>query len=161
MSAREPLALVVAVARNGVIGAEGGIPWHFPEDMKHFRRVTRQHAVIMGRATFDSIGKPLKGRHNIVVSRDRDLHIEGCDVVHSLDEAIALARRQDAEPRVIGGTQIYAQALPLATHVYLTEVDLEPAGDTYFPDLDRAQWRQTEVTQGDGLRWILLERIEP
>jgi dihydrofolate reductase len=158
-SAREPLCLVLAVAKNGVIGKDGQVPWHVPEDLKHFRLSTTGHAVIMGRKTWDEVGKPLPNRRNLVVSRKVDLRLDGAEVVPSLDEAIALARITDAEPRVIGGAEIYRQALPLATRVLLTEIQLEPEGDTFFT-LDRSGFRETERRAGEDPRavFVTLER---
>lgn len=158
-SAREPLCLVLAVAKNGVIGKDGQVPWHVPEDLKHFRLSTTGHAVIMGRKTWDEVGKPLPNRRNLVVSRTADLRLEGAEVVPSLDEAIALARTTDAEPRVIGGAEIYRLALPLATRVLLTEIQLEPEGDTFFA-LDRSGFRETERRAGEDPRavFVTLER---
>jgi dihydrofolate reductase len=158
-SAREPLCLVLAVAKNGVIGKDGKVPWHVPEDLKHFRRSTTGHAVIMGRKTWDEVGKPLPNRRNLVVSRNAELRLDGAEVVPSLDEAIALARTTDAEPRVIGGAEIYRLALPLATRVLLTEIQLEPEGDTFFT-LDRSGFRETERRAGEDPRavFVTLER---
>jgi dihydrofolate reductase len=156
-----PLCLVLAVARNGVIGKEGKVPWRVPEDLKHFRRSTLGHAVIMGRKTWDEVGKPLPDRRNIVVSRQADLRLVGAEVAASLDEAIALARTTDEEPRVIGGAEIYRLALPLATRVLLTEIELEPEpeGDTFF-ELDRRGFRETERRVGEDPRavYVTLER---
>jgi dihydrofolate reductase len=158
-TARAPLCLVLAVARNGVIGKDGQVPWRVPEDLKHFRRSTLGHAVIMGRKTWDEVGKPLPERRNIVVSRNAYLRLEGAEVVTSLDEAIARARTTDEEPRVIGGAEIYRLALPLATRVLLTEIQLEPEGDTVF-ELDRSGFRETERRVGDDPRavYVTLER---
>jgi dihydrofolate reductase len=158
-SPREPLCLVLAVAKNGVIGNNGKVPWRVPEDLKHFRASTTGHAVIMGRKTWDEVGKPLPNRRNLVVSRKADLQLEGAEVVSSLEEAIARARATDAEPRVIGGAEIYRLALPLATRVLLTEIDLEPEGDTYFT-LDRSGFRETERRVGEDPRavFVTLER---
>jgi dihydrofolate reductase len=147
------------MARNRVIGRGSEIPWRLPEDLKHFRAVTLGHAVIMGRATFDSMGKALPGRRNIVITRNRGLLIEGVEVVGSLLDAIALARTTDAEPRVIGGGQVYAEALPLATRLYLTEVDAEPEGDVFFPELDRSAWREVERRAGDRAVYVTLDRL--
>ncbi len=157
-SSRKPLALVAALTPNRVIGRDGGIPWHFAEDMQHFRRVTKGHAVIMGRATYDSIGKPLAKRRNIVISRNPALQLPGCEVVDSLARAIELAREQDEEPRVLGGAQIYAAALPLATRLLLTYLDDEHEGDCYFPEIDKGEWREVERRRGEGLTWVTLER---
>lgn len=152
-----PLCLVAAIARNRVIGVEGKIPWHLPEDLKHFRRVTIDHAVIMGRLTYDSMGKPLPKRRNIVVSRQA-LVLEGCEVVNNLEQAITLARTTDTEPRVIGGGQLYSLAMPLATRLILTEVQQEPEGDAYFPEFDAADFTLTEARQGDGVVYRTLVR---
>jgi dihydrofolate reductase len=146
------------MAQNRVIGRSGGIPWDLPEDRKHFVNVTRGHAIIMGRATWDSIGKPLPKRRNIVISRRVDLALEGAEVVSRLDDAIALARQHDDEPRIIGGGAIYALALPLATRIFLTVLDAAVSGDSYFPELDPADWRCREERRGDGVWFRTLER---
>ena len=158
-SERQPLCLVLAIAKNGAIGNKGALPWHVPEDLKFFRAVTVGHAVIMGRKTWSEVGKPLPKRRNLVVTRDPALHLEGAEVVTSLDEAIALARTTDAEPRVIGGAEIYRLALPLATRILLTEIQLEPEGDTFF-HLDRSGFRETQRRVGEDARavYVTLER---
>ena len=158
-AAREPLCIVVAIAKNGAIGNKGALPWHVPEDLKHFRAVTLGHAVIMGRKTWTEVGKPLPKRRNLVVSRNPDLQLEGTEVVTSLEEAIARARTTDAEPRVIGGAEIYRLALPLATRILLTEIQLEPEADTFF-HLDRSGFRETERRVGEDPRavYLTLER---
>jgi dihydrofolate reductase len=158
--ALQPLVLVCAMAKNRVIGQGNTIPWDLPEDRKHFVQVTRGHAVIMGRATWDSLGKPLRNRRNIVVSRQRDLVIEGAEVVSSLEAAIALARETDPEPRVIGGGQIYEQALPITTRIYLTVLDDEVAGDCYFPVLDEREWQCSEERRGDRVVYRTLDRTQ-
>lgn len=145
------LALIAAVSLNGVIGRDGGLPWHIPEDLKHFRRNTVGHAIIMGRKTWESIGRPLPKRRNIVVTRQQGLRIEGCEVVHSLDEALSLARDGDEEPRVIGGASLYEEALPRATRLLLTEVQQQVEGDTFFPEWDEAAWSETSRSEGDGV----------
>ena len=156
----KPLALVVAMTPDRVIGKDGGMPWHIPEDLKHFRRVTMGHAIIMGRKTHESIGRPLPKRRNIVITRSRERAFEGCDVAHSLDEAIALARAGgDDEPRVVGGGAIYTMALPLATKLFLTEVDLDVAGDTFFPAYDPDSWREVDRREGEGVVYRTLERV--
>ena len=154
----KPLVLVVAMSENRVIGRAGGIPWDLPEDRRHFVAVTRGHALIMGRATYDSIGRPLPKRRNIVVSRNRSLVIDGCDVVGSLEAAIELARTEDDAPRVIGGGQLYVEALPIATRIYVTEVAGEVEGDTFFPALDPRQWLEVERRQGEGAVYRTLDR---
>lgn len=155
---RKPLALVAAMTKSHVIGKDGGLPWHHPEDLKHFRQLTKSHAVIMGRATFDSIGKPLKDRRNIVVSRDPALRIEGCDVASSFDRALELAREYDEEPRVVGGAQIYALALPLATELMLTYLDDEHEGDVYFPAFDLREWVEIERRRAQAVTFVTLAR---
>jgi len=163
MSTRSPLALVVAAAKNGVIGKDGKLPWRIPEDLKHFKRVTVGHAVIMGRKTWDSIGKPLVDRRNIVVTRDAALQIPGVEVVTSVEEAIARARENDDEPRVIGGAEIYARTLPLATRIYLTEVNRDVEGDAFLPALDRSEWREVErrVGEDQAVSYVELVRADP
>lgn len=143
------LALVVAAARNRVIGLGNAMPWHLPADLRYFKKITLGKPVIMGRNTFESIGRPLPGRTNIVVTRNVSFRAEGVCVVHSLEAALELSSRilseQDnagGEVMVIGGAQLYAQALPLADRLYLTEVDAEPQGDAWFPALDSNQWQE-------------------
>ena len=154
-----PLAMVAAMTLNRVIGLDGGMPWHLPEDLKHFRRVTTGHAVIMGRRTFDEIGRPLPKRRNIVVSRQVGLSLEGCEVFNDLWTAVAAARRDDDEPRIIGGGTLYTQALPRATRIYLTEIQQTLDGDTYFPEFDERDWRETERRESEGLIFRTLDRM--
>ena len=160
MSPREPLVLVVAVAKNGIIGKAGKLPWRIPEDLRHFRRTTEGHAVIMGRKTWDEVGKPLPGRRNIVVSGQPGLVLEGAEIAASLDEAIALARQTDDEPFVIGGSTIFAAAMAVATKIYWTEVHREVEADTFFPPFDRTAWRETARRKGEteGVEFVTLER---
>lgn len=158
MAAREPLALIAAVAENGVIGRAGGLPWHLPEDLRHFRRVTTGHAIIMGRRTWESIGRPLPKRRNIVVSRRLAEAPPGVELARDLDEALRMARQTDREPIVIGGAALYAAALPRATRLYLTEVHRRVEGDTYFPAFDRGEWREVERREGEGATYVTLER---
>ena len=139
------IAIIAAVARNGVIGHDNRTPWRLPEDMKRFTRLTLGHAVIMGRKTFDSIiapsGKPLAGRDNIVVTRSREWTRSDCRVVHSLEAALAVVR-EPREAFVIGGAEIYALALPLARRLYMTEIERDFDGDAFFPAFDRSHWRE-------------------
>ena len=154
----KPLALVVAMTPDRVIGKDGGMPWHIPEDLKHFRRVTMGHAIIMGRKTHESIGRPLPRRRNIVITRNRDAAFEGCEVAHSLGDAIAMARDGgDDEPRIVGGGAIYDLALPLATKLYLSEVELDVEGDTHFPEYEPSRWTETDRRVGDGVVYRTLE----
>ena len=132
------IAIIVAVAENGVIGGDNRLLWHISEDLKHFKAVTTGHPVVMGRKTYESLGRPLPGRRNVVVTR-QNISIEGCDVVHSLDEALALFRPEE-KVFVIGGAQIYAQALPLCDEFYLIWVFLGYQGDTCLPRWDEREW---------------------
>lgn len=145
--ARPVISFVVARADNGVIGRDNALPWHLPADLRHFKRLTVGKPVVMGRRTFESIGKPLPGRHNIVLTRDRDWRAEGVTVVANLAEAIAAAgldpKTRADEVMIIGGAAVYADALPIATRVYLTEVHDAPEGDTLLPAFDQARWYET------------------
>jgi dihydrofolate reductase len=157
--AQQPkLAMIAALTDERVIGRGMEIPFRYPEDMKHFRTVTAGHAVIMGRTTFDSIGKPLKGRRNIVVTRNQDLKIADVEIAYDVPNAIALARQTDPEPMILGGAQIYAAALPMATRLYLTYVHVKHDGDVFFPELDPQQWRQVERRESGELSFVTLER---
>ena len=152
------VVLVAAVADNGVIGVDGGIPWHLPEDFAHFKAVTMGHTLVMGRATYDSIGRPLPGRTTVVVTRDASWAAEGVLVAHSFDEALALAAELPGDVMVVGGAQIYALALPLATHQVLTEVHMSPDGDTTYPVWDRAAWVETKREVGEVADYVWWER---
>jgi len=145
-----PLALIAAVGTNRVIGVDGHLPWRLPEDLKRFKALTLGHPVIMGRKTHESIGRPLPGRRNLVVSRQRGLTYAGCEVTSSLEEALALVHGTDPLPFVIGGEALYAAALPRATRLFLTEVPMAPQGDAYFPELDLAAWREVARVPGAG-----------
>ncbi|MFI3328587.1 MAG: dihydrofolate reductase [Rikenellaceae bacterium] len=131
--------IIVAVAENGVIGGENRLLWHISEDLKHFKSITSGHPVIMGRKTFESLGRPLPNRTNVVITRS-DIEIEGCTVVHSLQEALDLFDSAKDEIFIIGGAQIYGEALPIADKFYLTRVHKSYEGDTSFPEWDESQW---------------------
>ncbi|MEZ5554144.1 dihydrofolate reductase [Haliea sp.] len=140
---------MVAVAANGVIGRDNALPWHLPEDLRHFRRTTLGKPVVMGRKTFESIGRPLPGRPNIVVTGTPGWQVEGVTVTDSVPAALELARelaRAEGvdELVVIGGATIYAAALPLAQRLYVTEVHADVEGDTWFPPVDRADWQEIQ-----------------
>jgi dihydrofolate reductase len=136
------ISLVVAASRNGVIGKDGGLPWHISSDLKLFKQITLGKPVIMGRKTWDSLPrKPLPGRRNIVISRQLDLPFSGAEAVRNIDEALALAKVDHPdEIAVIGGGEIYRLFWPLADQIYLTEVDVEVEGDTLFPKINAAEW---------------------
>jgi len=137
----QALTLIVAVSDNGIIGRDGGLPWRLPEDLKHFRRLTLGNTVLMGRKTFESLGKPLEGRANWVLTRDPAFAPAGARVFRDLDAA--LAAQPQGELLVIGGAELYRQTLPLASRLELTRVHARVEGDTHFPDYDAAQWRET------------------
>ncbi|ABC32506.1 Dihydrofolate reductase [Hahella chejuensis KCTC 2396] len=138
------LSIVVARAENGAIGVENTLPWRLSNDLQYFKQVTMGKPIIMGRKTFDSIGRPLPGRTNIVVTRNKDWRHDGVNVAHSLDEAVSLAAREQAEEvMLIGGAELYRQGLAAAQRVYLTEVKTSVQGDAFFPELDLADWRET------------------
>lgn len=133
------VSIIAAVAQNGTIGDQNALLWHIAEDMRFFRQTTSGHPVIMGRKTYESLGRPLPKRTNVVITR-QPIAIEGCTVVHSLEEAIALFAPEE-EIFIIGGAQIYCEALALADRLYLTHIEQDYAGDTAFPEWDRAAWR--------------------
>lgn len=132
------VTLVAAMARDRVIGLRGAMPWHLPAELAHFKVTTMGRSLVMGRKTWDSIGRALPGRQNIVVTRDVTLKAPGCDVAHSLEQAIEMA--DSDEVMVIGGGNLYSQALPMAGRMVLTHIDSEAEGDTWFPQWDRAEW---------------------
>jgi dihydrofolate reductase len=137
------LTLIVARARNGVIGRDNQLPWRLPEDLAFFKRTTMGAPIIMGRKTHESIGRPLPGRRNIVVSRDASRRFDGCDTVTSLDAALALAARDGAgEAFLIGGAQLYGDAIGLASKMIVTEIDADFDGNTRFPAPEPAHWRE-------------------
>jgi dihydrofolate reductase len=133
------LSIIVAMAKNRAIGINNTLPWRIPEDLKHFKKLTMGHHLIMGRKTFDSIGKPLPGRTTVVVSRDLSLKIDGCFVAHSLPEAIAYCA-SDPQAFVVGGADIYTQALALADTLFITEIQQDVIGDAWFPEFDKSEW---------------------
>lgn len=142
-----PFGIVVAMASNRVIGIENRLPWRLPNDLKYFKRRTLGHPVMMGRLTFESIGRPLPGRHNIVITRQKSWSHDGVSVAHSLEEALLVAQSGpygDQQPLLIGGAQLYEQALPDCHTLYLTEVQAEVPGDAFFPELESTAWRECE-----------------
>ncbi|WP_242928526.1 dihydrofolate reductase [Pontibacter vulgaris] len=141
------IAIVVAIADNNVIGKDNQLIWHLPADLKHFKSITMGHPIIMGRKTFDSIGKPLPGRTSIIITRQQDFKAEGCIVVNSVQEAITKGRELDETVCIIGGAEIYKQALPLTDTIYLTRVHHTFEGDTYFPELQPEDWETVSATE--------------
>lgn len=135
------IALIVAMAKNHTIGINNTLPWRIPADLQHFKRLTLGHHILMGRKTFESIGKPLPQRTTVVITRDENLHIEGCLMANSLEAAIAVCGEVE-EVFVVGGAEIYAQALASATTLYLTEIQQDVQGDASFPELNQGEWQE-------------------
>jgi dihydrofolate reductase len=159
------LSLIAAMDRNRLIGRDNALPWRLPADLQHFKRVTMGKPVLMGRRTYESIGKPLPGRENIVVTRNADFMAPGCKVVYSIEEALEYASQYD-EVMVIGGADFYDQLLPRADRLYLTLIDEVFEGDAWFPPWEESKWQETssEAHQSDErnpypYRFVLLERV--
>lgn len=155
------VALVAALAHRRVIGVANRLPWHLPEDLQRFKRLTMGAPVIMGRRTHESIGRPLPGRRNIVVTRQTQAAWPGCEVAHSLEEALTLAG-DVPEVFVIGGAELYAQALPRADRLYLTLIDADYEGDAFFPAFDHKEWREIGREPGvsaSGLRYAFVTYV--
>ncbi|MEO8104697.1 MAG: type 3 dihydrofolate reductase [Betaproteobacteria bacterium] len=162
-----PVNLIVAMAGNRVIGHDNKMPWHLPADFAWFRKATLGHPVVMGRKTFESIGKPLPGRRNLVVSRNPEWQAAGCDAFTSIHAALASCGPAE-QVFVIGGASLYSETIDIADRLYLTEIDATPAGDTYFPALNPQQWREQsrEHHDADGknahaMDFVILERVRP
>ncbi len=162
MQQRPVIALIAALARNRAIGLDNRMPWHLPDDLKRFRQLTTGHRVIMGRKTFDSIGRPLPGRTNIIISRSNTFNPPGCTVVHSVDEALDRTAPAGTFSFVIGGAEIYRQAIDRASRMFLTEIDAEFKGDTFFPAIDKQDWNEIrrECRSSDGIHSILYDFVE-
>jgi dihydrofolate reductase len=158
------IAQVVAMSRNRVIGRDNALPWHAPEDLKRFKRLTTGRPVIMGRKTYASIGRPLPKRLNIVVTRDRDFHAEGVVNAYTIEEALRLAQESmlGDEAMVIGGAQIFELVMPLTQTIHLTEIELDVEGDAFFPAIDPQQWQETARERHPGpppMSFVTLERV--
>ena len=155
------VTLVAAIARNGVIGVDGGLPWHLPDDLRRFKELTLGHVLVMGRKTYESIGHPLPGRTTIVVTRSPSWDSAAAEVrvAGSVSDAIEAAAALDDEVFVVGGAQVYAAALPLADRLELTWVDAEPDGDTRFPEVDWDDWRELRREHAEGVAYASYERI--
>ena len=150
---------IAAYAEGRVIGDHGRIPWHISDDFAHFKAETLGHTLVMGRLTFDSIGRPLPGRRTIVVTRNRDWSHDGVEVAHSVDDALARAAALGGDTIVAGGTQVYERAMPHLTHQVLTEVHRAVEGDAHYPEFDLAEWRETRRVSRPDLDWVWLERV--
>lgn len=162
------ISAIVAVAKNGVIGKEGGLPWYLPAELARFKQVTTGHPIIMGRKTHESIGRALPGRTNIVITHNKGFEAEGCIVVVSLEKAIEEAKKAEGaeEIFIIGGESIYKEAMPLLEHIYLTRVDAEVEGDKFFHYAEN-EWKQvsSEKHQADeknkyNFEFVILERAD-
>ena len=157
------ISIIVAVAENNVIGNDNQLIWHIPGDLKRFKALTMGHHIIMGRKTWESIGRPLPGRTSVVVTRNKNYQAEGAQVVHSLDEAIKFASA-DGEVFIVGGEELYRQALPLANKLYLTRVHRSYKGDVCFPELSPDEWQEVRSEKGtptdtDGLEYTFVDLV--
>jgi dihydrofolate reductase len=151
------ISIIVAMANNRVIGADNRIPWHLPDDLKMFKRLTMGHHIVMGRKTYESIGRLLPGRTTVIVTRQRDYAVAGAIVAHSLHDAINAAARDD-EIFVIGGAELFREALPIADRMHLSLVDAQPEGDTWMPEFDSTEWTEVSREEKPGYRYLVLER---
>lgn len=158
------ISLVVAMDRNGLIGRNNQLPWRLPADLRYFKEITMGKSIVMGRITFESIGRPLPGRKNIVLTRNVDYTASGCIITHSIEEALEAAG--EGEVMVVGGAILYRQLIAKANRIYLTEIDTTFDGDTYFPNINKANWREVkrrwyEPDSKNQYRYafVILERI--
>lgn len=163
-SAPRRISIIAARAKNGVIGVGNRLPWHLPEDLQHFKTLTWGHTLLMGRKTFESIGRPLPGRRTIIISRDPAYQAQGCLTVGSIEAALA-ASEEEAEVFFVGGGEIYRQVLPIADRLYLTEIEADYAGDAHFPEIDPAEWRELArearvSANGLAFRFVVYERAK-
>jgi len=163
------ISLIAAMGKNRTIGKNGKLPWNMPSDLKYFRDKTKGKTVVMGRKTYDSIGRPMPDRTNIIITRDQDYKTEGCIVVHSVEEAIKEAEKINAnqELMIIGGSQIYKEFLSKANRIYLTIIEGEFEGDTFFPEYDVTQWKEVSYEEHErdaenpyNYRFVVLERLD-
>jgi dihydrofolate reductase len=154
------VTILAAIARNGVIGVDGGLPWHLPDELALFKETTMGHVLVMGRRTYESVGRPLPGRTTVVVTRQPDWRVDEEHVrrAGSVPEALETAAALDDDVFVVGGAQIYADALPYADRLALTFVEAEPEGDTVFPEIDWSQWHETSRQPGEGWTHVTYER---
>lgn len=153
------LSIIVAMSSNRVIGVNNTLPWHISDDLKHFKSLTTGHTIIMGRKTYESIGRPLPNRRNIVISRNTEASYEGAEVVHSIEDAFSICKN-DNEVFVIGGSNIYEQALSLVDYIYITEIKKSFSGDAFFPEINKQMWiessRENHITN-DGLEFSFVK----
>jgi len=142
------ISLIVAMDKHCLIGRDNQLPWHLPQDLAYFKKVTMNHKIIMGRKTFESIGRPLPGRENIIITRDSTYSQEGCTILHSIDEILKLSSRSNEELFVIGGAEIFKEILSVSDRLYITEIDDVFEGDTYFPDRKETEWKKISIEKG-------------
>ena len=161
------ISIIVAISENNAIGKENQLLWRISDDLKRFKQLTTSHTIIMGRKTFDSIGKPLPGRTTVIVTRNAELKVEGCVVAHSLQQAIS-ACADDSEIFIVGGAELYTQALPLVDKLYITEIQQDVEGDAHFPEFDQRHWqllskdvRSQETPQPLEFHFASYQRIHP
>ena len=152
------ISLIVALAKNNVIGLNNTLPWHLPEDLKHFRSLTTGHHIIMGRKTYESLGRLLPDRTTVIVTRNNDYQVDGALIAHSLDAAIALCENDD-EVFVIGGAELYQVGIKLANKLYITELELDVPGDAYFPAYDVAEWQESSREAHTSAQGLLFSYI--
>lgn len=138
------LSAILAMSENRVIGKNNQLPWHLPADLKHFKTITTGHSILMGRKTYESIGRPLPNRTNIIITRNAALQIPGCVVVTSIDDALNYAKKENKEIFIIGGAEVYTQLLPVTDRIYLTLVHGQFAGDAFFPELNKEEWKEVD-----------------
>ncbi|TDB50315.1 MULTISPECIES: dihydrofolate reductase [Bacillaceae] len=140
------ISLIVAMDNNRLIGKENDLPWRLPADLQYFKQTTTGHTIVMGRKTFESIGKPLPNRRNVILTGNKDYHHEGVKVIHSVDDLISL--EEESELFVIGGATVYEQTMNVATRLYVTHIEEAFEGDTYFPEIDSSVWKEVSKKQG-------------
>lgn len=144
------ISIVVAMDKNRLIGRNNELPWHLPADLAYFKKVTMGKPIVMGRKTHESIGRPLPGRDNIIITRNSEFNVEGCIIVHTVDDILKLANGTTSELCVIGGSEIFKEVLPYTDRLYITEIDYSFDGDTYFPEIDHTEWELISREQGSS-----------
>ena len=153
------LSLITCFSKNHVIGCKGKLPWHYKEDLEHFKNITMGHTLIMGRKTYQSLPDILTGRKIIIVTNQKKIHNENCEIAHSLTHAIQLAEKNDDSSFVCGGEQIYKEALPLVQKMYITEICKNYTGDAFFPEFDEKEWLETKRKISGDLIFRVLKKI--
>lgn len=142
------ISFIVAMDKNRVIGKNNQLPWHLPADLQFFKRVTMGHPIVMGRKTHESIGRPLPGRKNIIVTRNKEYHSQGCLVIHTIEELLDYAQKQNEEIFLIGGSELFKATFPYADRLYITKIEHEFEGDTFFPEFEQSNWNILSLEKG-------------